>query len=123
MSRHHCEVATWAAVWTAEMVSRHEFEVATLATLARLGLMSRHGIAMSRHRLVFRMSRHGVDVTTWVGRPGGRDMKWMSRHRVATWLGTGQEKRCRDTNVMSRHGVAWVGVATWSWCRDMGQAA
>ena len=38
--------------------------VATLATVARLGLMSRHGIAMSRHRLVFRMSRHGVDVAT-----------------------------------------------------------
>ena len=47
----------------------------------------------------------------------------MSRHRVATWLGTGQEKRCRDTDLMSRHGVAWVGVATWSWRRDMGQAA
>ena len=50
-------------------------------------------------------------------------MKWMSRHRVATWLGTGQKKRCRDTDLMSRHGVAWVGVATWSWRRDMGQAA
>ena len=50
-------------------------------------------------------------------------MKWMSRHRVATWLRTGQEKRCRDTDLMLRHGVAWVGVATWSWCRDMGQAA
>ena len=24
---------------------------------------------------------------------------------------------------MSRHGVAWTGVATWSWRRDMGQAA
>ena len=50
-------------------------------------------------------------------------MKWMSRHRVATWLGTGQKKRCRDTDLMSRHGVAWVGVATWSWCHNMGQAA
>ena len=48
-------------------------------------------------------------------------MKWMSRHRVATWLGTGQEKRCRDTDLMSRHGVAWVGVATWSWRRNMGR--
>ena len=47
-------------------------------------------------------------------------MKWMSRHRVATWLGTEQKKRCRDTDLMSRHGVAWVGVATWSWRRDMG---
>ena len=64
MSRHHGEVATWAAVWTAETASRHEFDVATLATVARLGLMSRHGIAMSRHRLVFRMSQHGVDVVT-----------------------------------------------------------
>ena len=49
MSRHHCEVATWAAVWTAETVSRDEFEAATLVTVARLGLMS----------------RHGVDVATW----------------------------------------------------------
>ena len=50
-------------------------------------------------------------------------MKWMSRHRVATWLGTRQKKQCRDTDLMSQHGVAWVGVATWSWRRNMGQAA
>ena len=39
-------------------------------------------------------------------------MKWMSRHRVATWLGTGQEKRCRDMGwpgLVSRPGL---GVAT-----------
>ena len=40
-------------------------------------------------------------------------MKWMSRHRVATWLGTGQEKRCRDNQ---------FDVVTWGslgWCRDL----
>ena len=67
---------------------------------------------MSRHGLVFRMSRHGVDVATWVGHPGGRDMKVMSRHRVATWLEAGQERRCRDTDMMSRHDTGYLDVAT-----------
>ena len=35
-------------------------------------------------------------------------MKLMSRHRVATWLEAGQEKRCRDTDLMSRHGCVRV---------------
>ena len=35
-------------------------------------------------------------------------MKWMSRHRVATWLGAGQEKRCRDPVLRSRPGDARV---------------
>ena len=33
-----------------------------------------------------------------------------SRHRVATWLGARHEKRCRDTDLMSRHRSE---VATW----------
>ena len=38
-------------------------------------------------------------------------MKTMSRHRlvsrrVATWLGAGQEKRCRDPVLRSRPGLA-----------------
>ena len=45
---------------------------------------------MSRHKLVFRMSRHGSDVATKVGCLGGRDMKLMSRHRMATWLEAGR---------------------------------
>ena len=51
---------------------------------------------------------------------GGRDMETMSRHirnfrrsrpgkrTSRLGLGTGQEKRCRDTDLMSRHGVVWV---------------
>ena len=64
-----------------------------------------------------------IDVATWTSVWDVATWGLTSRHGVATWLEAGQEKRCRDTNVMSRHGVAWVGVATWSWCRDMGQAA
>ena len=54
------------------------------------------------------------DVATWkshCGQERGRDMKTMSRHRlvsrrVATWLGAGQEKRCRDPVLRSRPGLA-----------------
>ena len=47
---------------------------------------------------------------------------------VATWLGAGQEKQCRDlewpkrccdTNLMSRHGLAPQEVVTWKLCRDL----
>ena len=49
-------------------------------------------------------------------------MKLMSRHRlsfrrVATWLRAGQEKRCRDTDLMLRHGSGCLVV---TWCRDQG---
>ena len=92
-SRHHLEVATWATVQeVATWRSRHEIDVATWATVWK--------------------------VATWkrcrdIGEaPGGRDMKLMSRHRVATWLEAGQEKRCRDTDLMSRHDYGCLNVAT-----------
>ena len=66
---------------------------------------------MSRHGLVFRMSRHGVDVATQVDHPGGHDMKVMSRHRVATWLEAGHKRRCRETDMMSRHDTGLHEVA------------
>ena len=34
-----------------------------------------------------------------------------------TWLGARQEKRCRDTDLMSRHGSGGLVV---TWCRDQG---
>ena len=34
-----------------------------------------------------------------------------------TWLGAGQEKRCRDTDLMSRHGSRCLVVV---WCCDQG---
>ena len=39
-------------------------------------------------------------------------MKLMSRHRVATWLEAGQERRCRDTDMMLRHDSCCLDVAT-----------
>ena len=64
------------------------------------------------------MSRHELDVATWAAVAG---LGLMSRHHfdVATWAAVWAEKRGRDTNLMSRHGVVWVvsrhrfDVATW----------
>ena len=39
-------------------------------------------------------------------------MKLLSRHRVATWLEAGQERRCRYTDMMSRHDSGCLDVAT-----------
>ena len=100
--------------------------------------------SMSRHRLVSRRLRHESNVATWLVGKRSRDMKLMSRHmgvpkRVATWFwcrylawGLGRKngvatpfggrdlewpERCRDTNLMSRHGLFLVG---WKGGRDMG---
>ena len=39
---------------------------------------SRDMKSMSQHRLVSRRSRPRNEVTTWLGRPGGRDLEVMS---------------------------------------------
>ena len=72
MSQHEQDVATWAAVAGLGLMSRHELDVATWVAVARLGLRS----------------QHHFDIAT----------------QTAVWA----EKRCRDTDLMSRHGVVWV---------------
>ena len=58
---------------------------------------------MSRHRLVFKMSRHEVDVATWLGRSGGRDTDLMSRH-VSGYLDVATSKRGRDLGCLTGQG-------------------
>ena len=43
---------------------------------------------------------------------GCRDMGLTSRHGEATWLEAGQERRCRDTDMMSRHDSSYLDVTT-----------
>ena len=68
-------------------------------------------------------SRHDFEFATWSGQKRGRDIKLMSRHRVAsrrvtTWFWCHDldwPEWCRDTDLMSRHGSACpmeIGVAT-----------
>ena len=38
---------------------------------------------------------------------------------VVTWKAHCGQKRCRDMKLMSRHRVASRRVATWFWCRDL----
>ena len=84
-SRHHFEVATWVVVGAVTTLKYHCGQE-----------RGRDMKLMSRHRLVSRRSRPGMDVTTW--------------------LRVGQEKRCRDPGLRSRPGLFWLGgkeVATW----------
>ena len=79
MLRPHFEVATWAIL--AGQKGGRDLDLWCRGLESPLWAQ-----AMSRHRLVYRR------VATWFG--------------VATWLGAGLEKRCRDPVLRSRPGVA-----------------
>ena len=49
------------------------------------------------------------------GTEAGRDLDF----GVATWKSHCGQKRGRDIKLMSRHRVASRRVATWFWCRDL----
>ena len=103
-SRHGFDVATWAVVW----------EVATWISVSRPGspTMGRNEVATWKRCRDIGEALGGRDLAWGLGRRngvatpfGGRDLEW--------------PERCRETNLMSRHGLTsrrlrpGNEVATW----------